>query len=103
MTLTTDFSEWWSAYPRRVGKLAALKAYTKARSMASAQELLSGIDRYKRAKPDYADFCFPATFLNQGRWMDEADAGTVYEPWTCPHDPPCGNRASCAIVSARKR
>jgi hypothetical protein len=67
----SDFDEFWAAYPRKVGKLAALRAYRKARSLASADEILDGIAVYREHKPAYADWCHPTTFLNQGRWMDE--------------------------------
>jgi len=73
MVETAAFEAFWKTFPRHVGKLAALKAYTKARTIATAEEILDGVERYKRTKPPYADWCFPATFLNQGRWMDEPD------------------------------
>lgn len=71
---TTDFDTFWKAYPRKVGKLAAQKAYRRARSLASPGELLAGVEAYIAHKPAYADFCHPATWLNQGRWMDDYGA-----------------------------
>lgn len=68
---TTDFGEFWKAYPRRVGKLDAQRAYAKARTQASAAEILDGIARYVANKPDYADWAHPGTWLRAGRWMDE--------------------------------
>lgn len=68
---TAEFSEFWTSYPRRVGKLAAAKAYAKARQIASAGEILKGVAAYVANKPEYADWCHPATFLSHGRWMDE--------------------------------
>ena len=65
------FAVFWAIYPRKVGKLAAEKAYAKARQVASAEELLAGIERYIKNKPAYADWCHPRTWLVQGRWMDE--------------------------------
>lgn len=65
------FGEFWKAFPRRVGKLAALKAWDKALRISEPEEIIAGIQPYIRNKPDYADFCHPATFLNQGRWLDE--------------------------------
>jgi len=97
--LKADFEAFWRAYPNRVGKLAAEKAYVKARKTASAAELLSGIARYLLNKPAYADFCHPATWLNQGRWLDEAlekprsarsDGGM-----RCPHTPTCQRFKDC--------
>lgn len=88
-----EFEIFWRRFPRRVGKLAALKAYGKARKLASAEQIVQGVDRYIANKPAYADWCHPVTFLSQGRWMDE------YEPsaddWTCPHTPTCESRWRC--------
>ncbi len=69
-----EFNMFWQHYPRHVAKIAAMKAYVKARKVATAQEILDGVSRYVQHKPAYADWCFPATFLNQGRWADEWDA-----------------------------
>ena len=69
-----EFEEWWDSYPRKVGKLAAMKAYAKARKTATAQELREGIGRYMKHKPSYADYAHPQTWLNQGRWMDQYGA-----------------------------
>jgi len=68
---TREFDDFWNAYPRRVGKIAAQKAYAKARRIASAGEILKGVAAYTAHKPEYADWCHPTTFLTQGRWMDE--------------------------------
>ncbi len=72
MTFETDFEQFWKVFPRRVGKLAARKAYEKAqRTGATAEELLDGVALYLRHKPSYADYCYPASWLNAGRWQDE--------------------------------
>ena len=88
MSLEAEFETFWKVFPRRVGKLAAQKAYKKARTMATAQQILDGVAFYLQHKPAYADWCMPATFLNQGRWLDEPDQPRQVR-WTCPHDPPC--------------
>ena len=72
-----EFNVFWAAFPRRTGKLDAVKAYARARTLASAAEILAGVENYKRHKPDYADWCHPSTFLNKGRWMDEYDEPVV--------------------------
>ena len=74
MAHESEFQDWWMHYPRKVGRLAALKAYEKARKVASQDELLKGVAQYVKYKPGYADFAHPATWLTQGRWMDEWDA-----------------------------
>lgn len=73
----SDFQVFWDAYPRKVGKLHAVKAYAKARTLASADEILAGVETYKIHKPDYCDYAHPASWLNAGRWMDEYDAPLV--------------------------
>src|SRR5690242_11315797 len=95
----SEFDRWWASYPRKVGKLAAQKAYHKARRLATAEELLRGIESYIRMKPSYADYCHPKTFLDQGRWLDEAPARATYE-WTCHHKPHCLGRHACSVKSA---
>lgn len=71
---SVDFDVWWTVYPRKVGKLAASKAYTKARKAgASAEALMDAV--VKATWPREAQFIpHPATWLNEGRWMDVAPA-----------------------------
>jgi hypothetical protein len=92
-----DFEEFWQRFPRHVGKFAARKAYEKARRIASAQEILDGIEHYKRAKPSYADWCHAATFLNQGRWLDREDRPQEHAVWQCPHQPRCPTPMHCDV------
>lgn len=83
--LAEDFAIFWSAYPRRTAKLAALKAYERARRLDSAENILAGVERYRRHLPEEVRFiCHPATWLNQGRWMDEDDepVRVVREHWS---------------------
>ncbi|WFU53027.1 helix-turn-helix domain-containing protein [Bradyrhizobium pachyrhizi] len=71
-----DFDRWYAAYPRRVGRLAAAKAYQKAVDQgASPAELLNGAMRFAaecdRDRREARFIPHPATWLNAGRWMDE--------------------------------
>ncbi len=92
------FTEFWAAYPRRIGKLAAMKAFTKARKSASAEDIIAGVDRYIAHKPSYADWAHPSSWLNAGRWMDEyAPLRPAWEPFICPHSPECHGRAACRL------
>lgn len=71
----TEFETFWQNYPRKIGRIAAEKAYAKARRRATAAEILSGVENYRQHLPDDMQFvCHASTFLNQGRWMDQ------YEP-----------------------
>jgi len=96
MSIESEFEAFWLTFPRHTGKLAAQKSYKKARTMASAQQLLDGVDTYRHTKPAYADWCHPATWLNQGRWMDEPDRPR--EDWACQHTPHCNGRHECATL-----
>lgn len=82
-----EFSVFWAKYPRRIGKLAAIRAYSKARRQASASEILDGIDRYIATKPTWQEWAHPSSWLNAGRWMDEAEPRRATA--TCGHEPRC--------------
>lgn len=97
-----EFRRFWEKYPRKTGKLAAQQAYEKARRLASEDEILAGVERYMRTKPDYADWCHPKTFLNQGRWMDEDDAPVT--TWQkCDHEPTCNSPQWCQVLREREK
>lgn len=96
---TTDFNLFWQVYPRRVAKLAAVKAFTKARRMATLDAILAGVDRYVRSKPTWQEWAYPASWLNAGRWLDEYEtprSKTTASDWwnECKivHGGACGKR-----------
>ena len=70
--------QFWKTYPRRVAKIAAMKALDKARAAGvDFAKILTSVEQYKeqiarkRTEPQYV--AHPATWLNQGRWDDEPD------------------------------
>ena len=69
----SDFSAFWAAYPRKVGKAAAEKAFLKVE--AQLHTLLDAVEAQKRSPQwtrDRGQFIpYPATWLNQRRWEDE--------------------------------
>lgn len=98
--LNEAFEAFWKAYPRRVGKpLAKAKfaqivngglktrtldkdsgQYVEIELTATPDELIAGAKRYYDTQLDRNTFslkdggkftCHPATWLNQGRWLDE--------------------------------
>jgi DNA replication protein DnaC len=81
------FEDFWSFYPRKVGKDAARRAFAKRNVDAKLlQQMLAALSVQKRSdawKKDSGQFIpHPSTWLNQGRWQDElppagaaADAG----------------------------
>ena len=67
----SDFDQFWSAYPAKVGKKAAQQAWSRAKDRPPLADLLAALERYRRTKPADRDWCHPSTWLNQGRWDDE--------------------------------
>lgn len=70
-----DFERFWSAYPRKVGKDAARKAYFVALGKIPGHdppgELLAALERVKATWDDAQFIPHPRTWLAQGRWQDE--------------------------------
>jgi hypothetical protein len=66
-----EFDSWWEYYPDKVGKGAARKAFSKALTKTSLNQLVTGVERYKATKPIDRAWCHPATWLNQERWSDD--------------------------------
>ena len=72
----SDFDLFWEIYPKRKAKLDALKAWGQtAKIRPSIEELLAAI-RQQEQSPEWqkdggAYVPHPATWLRQGRWMDE--------------------------------
>lgn len=63
------FARFWQAWPNKVGKPAAERAFKKVAH--ELDDILAGIDRYVRSKPADRPWLNPATFLNQRRWEDQ--------------------------------
>ncbi len=75
-----DFDRFWAAYPKKVGKQAARKAFDRVKT--PVETLLTALERQKRSDQWSRDagqyIPNPATWLNQGRWEDELpEAGTA--------------------------
>lgn len=68
-----DFDRFWAAYPKKVGKQAARKAFHRAKvpveTLLRAIEVQECSDQWSRDGGRYIPN--PATWLNQGRWDDE--------------------------------
>jgi hypothetical protein len=64
------FDAFWAGYPRKVGRGAAAKAWTKATTKADAATITAAMVSY--SWPDDPQFIpHAATWLNQERWTDE--------------------------------
>lgn len=66
------FESFWDAYPNKVGKKAALRAFAVAKRSGVAWHTITvALDKYIYEKPHDRAWCNPATWLNQGRWDDQ--------------------------------
>ena len=75
------FDAFWRAYPRKVGKKAALRAWNRLRPEPDlTQRILEAVDfqkQWPQWTKDGGQFIpHPATWLNQGRWEDEPPTPT---------------------------
>lgn len=68
------FDNFWAAYPRKIGKLKAKASYIKALRLTTEETimkaLVSWLPSVKGTEEKYIPH--PTTWLNQGRWDDEA-------------------------------
>lgn len=73
---TDGFDAFWAAYPKHVGKAAALKAWKKLKPNAELQDIMAkALIEHKKSK-QWHEECGryipnPSTWLNQRRWEDE--------------------------------
>lgn len=80
------FDAFWTAYPKKVGKGAAQKAFEKlCPDQPMLDEMLCAIQTQKRCeqwcKEGGQYIPYPATWLTQRRWEDETEAQEVSEQW----------------------
>jgi DNA-binding transcriptional MocR family regulator len=71
-----EFEEFWSVYPRKVGKGQARTAFKAALRKATKDELVSAVTKYAeqvRGK-DIAYIAHASTWLHGERWLDETEA-----------------------------
>lgn len=77
------FETFWEAYPRKVGKGTARKAFDRlmARKNApSLHDLLAGIVRYEASITDPRFIAHPTTWLNGERWLDVIESKAEAKP-----------------------
>ena len=67
----TAFETFWKAYPRRIGKGHARKAFERAIKLTTLETMLEAITAYITHKPPRIDYKHPTTWLNGECWADE--------------------------------
>jgi hypothetical protein len=70
---TQQIEDIYQAYPRKMGKGAAIKAIKKSLNKISPMHLLIKVDTYASVTSwqDKQYLPFPATWFNQERWLDD--------------------------------
>lgn len=104
-----QWCRFWDAYPRRVAKKEARKAWAQ---LDPSPELVDKIcaalawqvPAFKWDGPSHDYAPYPASWLNAERWTDERrkeprarGEAPAYEPWQCPHVEDCSHKAMCRL------
>lgn len=92
-----SFDTFWQAYPRRVAKKDARKAWDAIRPDNSVLAAILAALEWQRVSPGWTKdgglfVPYPATYLRGERWTDEAPAAATVSPhWqdACQHQPRC--------------
>lgn len=78
------FAEFWSEYPRKIGKAQAVKAYAKATKDTEAAVVLEGLRNavqvWRATNTEDKFIPHAATWLNAGRWEDEQPMPGMPQP-----------------------
>jgi len=72
------FDEFWSKYPKKAARQAALKAWSRIAASVPTADIMAGLERATRSEQwtkDGGQFVpHAATWLNGGRWTDDLPA-----------------------------
>jgi len=67
------FDEFWTAYPRKLDKAKAFRAFKSALKRARFEDILAGVVAYRNDPKRDPDFTkYPATWLNSDAWENAA-------------------------------
>ena len=84
-----SFEEFWSEYPRKVSKPAALKAWNKLKPDEDLiEQIMSGLEKWRNsddwARDNGQYIPYPATWLNGRRWEDDVRSSGERKPQSAP-------------------
>lgn len=71
--LASDFEVFWEAYPRKVAKGRAEKAFPAAIAKTTLEQLVEAATAMGRNAEDAKYIPHPASWLNDKRWLDSTD------------------------------
>jgi len=67
------FDEFWNAYPRKLDKAKAFRAFKSALRRAKFEDILAGVIAYRNDPARNPEFTkYPATWLNKDSWENAA-------------------------------
>lgn len=104
---STQFAEFWTAYPRKKNKLKAIEVWKKTKGDTLFDEIMVGLQR-AIISPDWTKekgkwIPYPAKWLNEGGWMDEAGSDALADCKACMHfgDQCQGREKTCSSYEVR--
>jgi hypothetical protein len=67
------FDEFWNAYPRKLDKAKAFRAFRSALKRTKFEDIMAGVIGYRNDSARNPDFTkYPATWLNSDSWENAA-------------------------------
>jgi hypothetical protein len=108
-TTPDAFSAFWSAYPKKTGKAAALKVWRRLRPSESlGAAIVAAVATAEQSRQWTQGYIpNPSRWLNEGRWDDEVEVAHpvgisgAASDWACPHitdgETLHGNRHECEL------
>ena len=82
------FNEFWNAYPRKLDKAKAFRAFKSALNRAKFEDILAGVIAYRNDPKRNPDFTkYPASWLNADSWENAAQTpeGSVWREKAIKH------------------
>lgn len=101
------FDRFWAAYPRKVAKAAAWKAWEKLKPSGELlTTILTAVDEQRGSRQWQRDngqyIPHPASWLNQGRWSDEPMSRSTDLSETARHNIAAAEEATRLIEEAER-
>jgi hypothetical protein len=76
----SQFEEFWNAYPRKLDKAKAFRAFKSALTRAKFEDVLAGVIAYRNDPKRNPDFTkYPASWLNADSWENAAGSNEVIQ------------------------
>lgn len=79
---SAEFRQFWGAYPRKLDRQEAVRAWVKGLCDGSIGAILAGLECWKRTEQwqDVDKIPYPSTWLNKRRWKDTPQVTAKLSP-----------------------